>query len=81
MATLDQVPHTDLLALDEALTGLRREDPIKADLVQLRYFAGLTIEQAAEAMGISRATAARYWSYARTWLYVAISGEDPSSDE
>ena len=41
----------------------------------------LTSEQAAEALGISRATAARYWNYARTWLYVAISGEDPSSDE
>ncbi len=80
-ATLDGVPHTDLLALDDALARLRREDPIKADLVQLRYFAGLTIEQTAEALGISRATAARYWSYARTWLYVAISGEDPSSLE
>ncbi|MGI9516220.1 MAG: ECF-type sigma factor [Pirellulaceae bacterium] len=78
-ATLDEVPHEDLLALDEALNRLRDEDPVKADLVQLRYFAGLTSEQAAEALGISRATAARYWNYARTWLYVAVSGEDPSA--
>lgn len=78
-ATVDDVPIDDLLTLDEALNKLREEDPIKADLVQLRYFAGLSIEQAAEALSISRATAVRYWTYARTWLYVAISGEDPSS--
>ena len=58
-----------LLALSEALDKLADEDPVKADLVKLRYFAGLTVEQAAEFLGISRATADRYWTYARAWLY------------
>lgn len=59
----------DLVALDAALDKLATEDPTKAELVKLRYFAGLTGEQAAAALGISRATAARYWTYARAWLY------------
>jgi RNA polymerase sigma factor (TIGR02999 family) len=63
----------DLIALDEALEGLAREDRIKADLVKLRYFAGLTVEQAGQILGISRATADRYWTFARTWLYKEIS--------
>jgi RNA polymerase sigma factor (TIGR02999 family) len=66
----------ELLALDEALDGLAREDRIKADLVKLRYFAGLTVEQAAEVLGISRATADRYWTYARAWLYHEIRGDE-----
>jgi RNA polymerase sigma factor (TIGR02999 family) len=61
-------PSDDLLALDEALAKLALEDPVKADLVRLRYFAGLTLEQAAEMLEISLATAERYWSYARVWL-------------
>jgi RNA polymerase sigma factor (TIGR02999 family) len=72
-ATLAETPHDDILDLDEALQRLRLEDPVKADLVQLRYFAGLTLPQAAEALGISRATADRYWSYAKSWLYVALT--------
>jgi len=63
----------DLLALDEALTKLAGEDPAKADLVKLRYFGGFTVEEAAELLGISRATAKRYWTYARAWLYSEIS--------
>lgn len=66
-------PSDDLIALDEALTKLGEEDPAKADLVKLRYFAGLTLEQAAEMLGISRATADRYWSYARAWLFDQIN--------
>ncbi|MEX2140797.1 MAG: ECF-type sigma factor [Pirellulales bacterium] len=62
-------PDDDLLAMDEALCELEREEPVKAELVKLRYFAGLTLEEAAAAMDISRATAARYWTYARAWLY------------
>jgi RNA polymerase sigma factor (TIGR02999 family) len=71
----------DLVALDEALTLLAAEDPRKADLVKLRYFAGLSVEQAADALGISRATADRYWAYAKVWLYRAVTGgaERPSS--
>ena len=58
----------NLLALDEALERLAEKDKVKADLVQLRHFAGLTIEQAAEVLGISPTTAKRYWAYARAWL-------------
>jgi RNA polymerase sigma factor (TIGR02999 family) len=58
----------DLIALDEALEKLSKKDKVKADLVKLRYFAGLTIEQTAEVLGISPTTAKRYWAYARAWL-------------
>ena len=66
----DSDPYTadDLIALDEALAGLAKKDKVKADLVKLRYFAGLTIEQTAEFLEISTATAKRYWTYARAWL-------------
>jgi RNA polymerase sigma factor (TIGR02999 family) len=57
-----------LLALDEALARLERQHPRKAQLVKLRYFAGRSIREAAEALGISTATADRYWAYARAWL-------------
>jgi RNA polymerase sigma factor (TIGR02999 family) len=63
----------DLLALDEALTALAREDPAKAELVKLRYFAGLTLDQAAACLGISPATAKRHWAVARAWLFDALS--------
>ncbi|MCX5644756.1 MAG: ECF-type sigma factor [Phycisphaerae bacterium] len=66
----------DLLALDEALAKLAREDPAKAQLVQLRYFAGLTLEQAAQALSISRATASRHWSYVQAWLFHEINAGD-----
>jgi len=62
----------DLVALDEALTEFAVQQPAKAELIQLRYFAGLTLEQAADALGISRATAARHWTFARAWLYDRI---------
>jgi RNA polymerase sigma factor (TIGR02999 family) len=58
----------DLIALDDALTKLSRKDKVKAELVKLRYFAGLTIDQTAEFLGISPATAKRHWTYARAWL-------------
>ena len=69
------VPDEDLLALDEALRKLAERDPPKAELVQLRYFAGLTIEEAALALNISVTTANRYWAYARAWLHQEVSGE------
>lgn len=72
----DLAGATDLLALDEALQKLAREDPLKAELVTLRYFAGLTIPQTAHALAISHATAERHWDYARSWLRVQISGID-----
>lgn len=64
----NNVPADDLIALDDALTKLSKKDKIKADIVKLRYFAGLTIEQTAEILGISATTAKRYWAYARAWL-------------
>jgi RNA polymerase sigma factor (TIGR02999 family) len=74
----DAVPD-EVLALDEALTALAEKHPDKARLVNLRYFAGLTIEEAARAMGISTSTADRHWAYARAWLYRHMSaGEGPA---
>ena len=61
-----------LLALDAALAQLEAEDPRKAELVKLRFFAGLTVEQAAAALGVSTSTAEKDWTYARSWLRVAI---------
>jgi RNA polymerase sigma factor (TIGR02999 family) len=69
----------DLLALDEALDKLAGQDPAKAELVKLRYFAGLTVEQAARVLGISTTTAERYWSYARAWLHQELTrGDEPA---
>jgi len=62
----------ELLALDEALKKLEDKDELKAKLVKLRYFAGMTTEQAAEMLGVSRATAERYWDYAKSWLRVEM---------
>jgi RNA polymerase sigma factor (TIGR02999 family) len=70
-------PSDDLLALDEALTKLASEEPVMAELVKLRFFAGLTIPQAAEVLGISEATAERYWTYARVWLYCELNPQSP----
>jgi RNA polymerase sigma factor (TIGR02999 family) len=64
----------DLLALDEALMRLAQVDPIKAELIKLRHFAGLTIDQAAETLQISPTTANRYWAFARAWLHREVTG-------
>jgi RNA polymerase sigma factor (TIGR02999 family) len=72
---LDQVDlaiHADdetLLAVNEALEKLEREDPDAAQLIKLRFFAGMTNEEAGQALGISERTAKRYWSFARAWIY------------
>jgi DNA-directed RNA polymerase specialized sigma24 family protein len=73
-----ETPSDDLLALNEALTRLAEEDPTKARLVELRFFAGLSVEDAARCLGISRATADRYWAYARAWLYEKVQGQEKS---
>src|SRR5215831_13892694 len=65
----------ELLALDEALAELALKHPDKAELVKLRYFAGLTVDEAAQALGISTSTADRHWTYARAWLYRRIVGD------
>jgi RNA polymerase sigma factor (TIGR02999 family) len=68
----------DVVALDEALQKLAVLDPAKAELVKLRYFGGLTMDRAAEVLGISVATAHRYWAYARAWLHHQIQGGNQS---
>jgi RNA polymerase sigma factor (TIGR02999 family) len=70
----------ELLALDEALTALARDDPAKAELVKLRYFAGLSLEDAAACLGLSPATARRHWTVARAWLYAALSDRAGRAD-
>lgn len=71
-----QNPDDDLLALDEALTRFEQLWPDKAKLVKLKYFAGLTIPDASQAMGISTATAERYWRFARAWLHSELKNTD-----
>jgi RNA polymerase sigma factor (TIGR02999 family) len=74
------MPDEDLLALDEAMTRLAAEDPVRARLVQLRFYAGLSNEEAAKVLGISGVTAKRYWRYARAWLHREVGkGEDPGA--
>jgi RNA polymerase sigma factor (TIGR02999 family) len=68
------VADEQLLALDEALTRLAAEDPVAARVVELRHFAGLSIEDSAATLGLSRATAYRHWTYARAWLRDAVGG-------
>lgn len=67
----------DVLALNEALEKLAAEDPVEADLVKLRFFSGLTVEEAGEVLGISRTTAHRRWRFARAWLLNEIRKGDP----
>jgi RNA polymerase sigma factor (TIGR02999 family) len=71
----------DLLALDEALTNLGRENQVAADLAKLRLFTGLTVDEAADALGISRRTGFRLWSYGRAFLQAELSADDPSAGE
>jgi RNA polymerase sigma factor (TIGR02999 family) len=69
-------PAEELLSLHEALVWLAAHDPLKAKLVELRFFGGLTLAEAAECLNISLSTADRAWRYARAWLYRAMSGDD-----
>jgi RNA polymerase sigma factor (TIGR02999 family) len=71
-------PPDDLSTLDDALQKLAQEDPLCAELVKLRFFAGLTHEEAAATLGLARRTADRYWAFARSWLYDALNkGDEP----
>jgi RNA polymerase sigma factor (TIGR02999 family) len=69
-------PPKTLLALDQALQKLAEEDPPCAELVKLRFFAGLTLDEAAKAMGIGRRTADRYWAFARSWIFDALKSQE-----
>jgi RNA polymerase sigma factor (TIGR02999 family) len=71
------IEDDQLLAVHEALDKLAALDKTKAELVKLRYFVGMTIEEAAEVLGVSEPTAKRYWAYARAWLYREIQSANP----
>jgi RNA polymerase sigma factor (TIGR02999 family) len=73
---LDDATDDDLIAIDEALEQLASHHPACADLVKLRFFAGLTLEESAEALGLAKRTADRYWAYARAWLYKSLGGDE-----
>ena len=77
---LAKEPSEDLEALDEALTKLAAEDPDKAELVKLRFFAGLTMPEIAQVLKISLATAERHWTYARTWLFAELKDRDDTAN-
>jgi RNA polymerase sigma factor (TIGR02999 family) len=76
LLSADGLPD-ELLALNEALEKFELHDPLKAKLVELRFFGGLTLEEAAACLGISLSTADRAWRYARAWLYTAMADNDP----
>ena len=76
-----RVPDYELLALDEAINKLAAADPSKAQLIQLRFFAGLSNEEAADSLGISAVTAKRHWRYARAWLHREISDAEQTASE
>jgi RNA polymerase sigma factor (TIGR02999 family) len=77
---LEKDAPEDLEAIDEALDKLATEDPAKAELVKLRFFAGLTMPEIAQVLKISLATAERHWTYARTWLYAELKDRENSAD-
>ncbi len=72
---ISEAPSLDLLALDEALLRLAETDPAKAELVKLRFFAGLTMPESAAALNVSLATAERYWTFAKSWLYAELADD------
>jgi RNA polymerase sigma factor (TIGR02999 family) len=80
-AAVAQDPAEDVAAVSEALDLLAEHDAVKAELVKLRFFAGLSVEEAADLLGIARATADRYWRYAKTWLYCALTRQSPPATE
>jgi len=80
LSVADVGQDENLFALDDALARLEDEEPEAAAVVKLRYFAGLTAEQAAGALDISKRTADRHWAYARAWLFDALGGDEPAGD-
>jgi RNA polymerase sigma factor (TIGR02999 family) len=73
-------PAEELLAVDEALEQLAAQEPQAAELVKLHYFGGLTIDQAAEVLGVSARKGYRIWAYARAWLFRCLGGDEPGGD-
>jgi RNA polymerase sigma factor (TIGR02999 family) len=81
LAVADNASDDQLLALDEALERLAQENVTCAELVKLRFFTGLTLHEAADALGLARRSADRTWAYARAWLYEALSHDDAPRPE
>ena len=79
-ASLGEAPRDELLALDEALSRFSAQEPAKAELVKLRYFAGFSIDESADLLHISRTTAKRHWAYARAWLLAELGEPDASEN-
>jgi RNA polymerase sigma factor (TIGR02999 family) len=75
LAVADQASDDELLAVDDALEALARDQPRCAELVKLRFYTGLTLGEAAQALGVTRRSADRYWAFARAWLYDALRAE------
>jgi RNA polymerase sigma factor (TIGR02999 family) len=69
-----------MLSVDEALSKLAQEDPTAAEIVKLRYFAGVSLEEAAEMLGIHRATAYRHWAYARAWIRADVRSDSSPAE-
>jgi hypothetical protein len=74
LGVIDLTKPEDIVALDEALTKLAAEDPVKAPIVNLLYFAGFSVEAAAKVLGVTRATVDRHGRYAKAWLYCELHG-------
>jgi RNA polymerase sigma factor (TIGR02999 family) len=74
------LPPDELLMLNDGIEALAAHDRVAAELVKVRYFAGLSMEQAAEVMGISRSTAYEHWSYARAWLFASLRDARANQD-
>jgi RNA polymerase sigma factor (TIGR02999 family) len=79
--SLVEPPSEDLLALDEALSRLAALNPARAEVVKLRFFAGLSMAEVAQTLGIPLATAERYWAFARTWLYAELNADEPPTEK
>lgn len=76
IAVSEQVPDSELLAIHEVFGEFEKEEPVKAELVRLRYFVGLTEEEAAKTLNVSRATASRWWTFSRAWLFQRMQGSE-----
>ena len=81
LAVADNASDDELIALDDALLRLAQENPACAKLVQLRFFTGMTLAEAATALGLARRSADRQWAYARAWLYEALKHDNPSAPD
>jgi RNA polymerase sigma factor (TIGR02999 family) len=79
VAISGQVSDSELLAIHEAFGAFEKEEPAKAELVRLRYFVGLTEDEAAKTLNISRATASRWWTFSRAWLFQRMQGNETES--